>query len=984
MQIKKVLSVLLVAVMLLSVMPFTAFATDDTTGTKITEAVADGNYYSLTFGTWYIDEDTNIDKCLRITSGDVVVNLNGHTLRYSGSNDNSVFYVTGGNLTVNNGTVTGGKGNTDVHGGDGLRGGAFALTSTSLTTLNNVTITDNQADWGGGIFLDNSDCSVILNHSAITNNRVNSYWSPWGGDGGAIFFDGGSATLNDSVISNNVSENGNRPGIRIGESCRGIYISGNTVIYDNIVNNNQQNLYIGGDVGGYGNFSGVTVTGELGENAKIGVTMENPSAQAFTATAQENLAYNDPAGFTSDSETYHVVKSTSEQLILVQASNIEAYGFNGVYDGNPHGITVNVIDPSDAEVNYGTTKGTYNLTESPTYTEIGTYPVYYQTTVKSMAGEYIVIEGAEIVNIQAGVNFLPNGASGTMDSIIVTNSVTLPENGFTNTVHYVFSGWLCDDDNQIYQPGDTVSITKVVTNFTAQWTEVPVYTVTFNSNGGSAVDAQELQTGTKAVKPAKPTKAGYHFVSWQLSGVDFDFNTPITQNITLTAVWGEGISEETSFDNGIPDGWTQSSSDGNYQWRIGVGDQDESTGTHSGDTNALITHVSSGSTAYLIMPLMDLSSTAAATIDCWYINRDWGGDIDEFGVYYRVNGGEWQEIWATGSGSAHGSWTELSIDLPSAAFVSNVEIGFKATDGYGFGVGLDDVVFEASSASAEPNNGYSLTLDDGINVNFLIDTDFYGAEDGYIEYEYIKSSTTESAEREGGRKDVATLPTYNGGNVYDGDSQLTLKAAPAQIAEDYIIRVYNKDSELQKTFTVSIADYCEKMQDNATCGELMTALLNYGQLANEYFGYAAKVEGDYEVPHTANYKADLSAEETAALDSLAAASIVNQGTAQVTGVSYIAQMNPEFKFFFTGTSATTAEVSGDLSATVEKTNTGATVKVTGLNASDFGKTFTVTVDGTVLEYNGYAYLKAAMNSAALKDLAQGIFRYAQAADKTFN
>ena len=109
-----------------------------------------------------------------------------------------------------------------------------------------------------------------------------------------------------------------------------------------------------------------------------------------------------------------------------------------------------------------------------------------------MAGEYIVIEGAEIFNIQAGVNFLPNGASGTMDSIIVTDSVTLPENGFTNTVHYVFSGWLCDDDNQIYQPGDTVSITKVVTNFTAQWTEVPVYTVTFNSNGGSAVDAQEL------------------------------------------------------------------------------------------------------------------------------------------------------------------------------------------------------------------------------------------------------------------------------------------------------------------------------------------------------------------------------------------------------------------------------------------------------------------------------------------------------------
>lgn len=291
--------------------------------------------------------------------------------------------------------------------------------------------------------------------------------------------------------------------------------------------------------------------------------------------------------------------------------------------------------------------------------------------------------------------------------------------------------------------------------------------------------------------------------------------------------------------------------------------------------------------------------------------------------------------------------------------------------------------FEATAKSTA-DNGYNLTLDDGVNVNFLIDTDFYGAEDGYIEYEYIKSSTTESAEREGGSIDVSDLPTYSGGNVYDGDSRLTLKAAPAQIAEDYIIRVYNKAGELQKELTVSISDYCEKMQGDANYGELMTALLNYGQLANEYFGYAAKVDGDYEVPHTENYKADLSAEEIATLDSLATASIVNQGSAQVTGVSYIAQMNPEFKFFFTGISATTAEVSGDLRAKVDKTNTGATVKVTGLNASDFGKTFTVTMDGTTLEYNGYAYLKAAMNSAALKDLAQGIFRYAQAADKTFN
>ena len=282
-------------------------------------------------------------------------------------------------------------------------------------------------------------------------------------------------------------------------------------------------------------------------------------------------------------------------------------------------------------------------------------------------------------------------------------------------------------------------------------------------------------------------------------------------------------------------------------------------------------------------------------------------------------------------------------------------------------------------------NGYSLTLDDTIHVNFLIDAACYDAQDGYIVYEYVKSTNEESAERVLSEEiSMESLEQYAGDNDYHGNAVLTLSAAPAQIAEEYIIHVYNKDGELQDTLRASIAGYCEKMKADATYGELMTALLNYGQLANEYFGYAAKVDGDYEVPHTENYKATLSAQESAALDSLAVANILNQGAAQVTGVSYIAQMNPEFKFFFTGTSATEAEVSGDLSAKVEQTNTGATVRVTGLNASDFGKTFTVTIDGTALEYNGYAYLKAAMNSAALSDLARGIFRYAQAAEKTFN
>ena len=67
----------------------------------------------------------------------------------------------------------------------------------------------------------------------------------------------------------------------------------------------------------------------------------------------------------------------------------------------------------------------------------------------------------------------------------------------------------------------------------------PIYTVTFDSNGGSAVASQEIVEGYTAKEPDTPTKSGYKFSHWQLNGVEYDFDTPVTSNITLTAKWGK-------------------------------------------------------------------------------------------------------------------------------------------------------------------------------------------------------------------------------------------------------------------------------------------------------------------------------------------------------------------------------------------------------------------------------------------------------------
>ena len=66
--------------------------------------------------------------------------------------------------------------------------------------------------------------------------------------------------------------------------------------------------------------------------------------------------------------------------------------------------------------------------------------------------------------------------------------------------------------------------------YTAMIRRCPIYTVTFDSVGGSEIAAQSNEGMFFAEKPADPTKLGYTFTGW-----DYDFANPITENITVTA-----------------------------------------------------------------------------------------------------------------------------------------------------------------------------------------------------------------------------------------------------------------------------------------------------------------------------------------------------------------------------------------------------------------------------------------------------------------
>jgi uncharacterized protein YjdB len=79
--------------------------------------------------------------------------------------------------------------------------------------------------------------------------------------------------------------------------------------------------------------------------------------------------------------------------------------------------------------------------------------------------------------------------------------------------------------------------TATPVTLTAKW-QIDQYTVTFNSDGGSAVASQTVDHGGKASEPADPTRTGHNFIGWYNGTTPWNFGTAtVIANVTLTARW---------------------------------------------------------------------------------------------------------------------------------------------------------------------------------------------------------------------------------------------------------------------------------------------------------------------------------------------------------------------------------------------------------------------------------------------------------------
>ena len=100
-----------------------------------------------------------------------------------------------------------------------------------------------------------------------------------------------------------------------------------------------------------------------------------------------------------------------------------------------------------------------------------------------------------------------------------------------------FAGWVVKSTGVAYDWDAIVSADVVLK---ATWTPAVVkHTISFNSDGGTAVEPIEVEDGQAATAPTAPKKAGYEFDKWYNGESVYDWSAAVTGDLALTAHWNK-------------------------------------------------------------------------------------------------------------------------------------------------------------------------------------------------------------------------------------------------------------------------------------------------------------------------------------------------------------------------------------------------------------------------------------------------------------
>ena len=281
------------------------------------------------------------------------------------------------------------------------------------------------------------------------------------------------------------------------------------------------------------------------------------------------------------------------EIIVTKNITASATGYDGSYDGQDHGISVNVSIPaSGATVKYGTKSGTYNLTESPKYKDAGNYTVYYQVT----ADDYNTKTGSAQVKIAkltpsitaapmaSAITYgqtlanstLTGGAASVAGSFAWKEPSTSPAVANSNSTEYTvvftpndttnYNTAECKVKLTVNRANQTVTapaaVSGLVYDGSAQ-TLVTAATVTAGNTASGSI-SYSLDNASWSTSLPQGTNAGNYTVYYKVAGNDnyneFVCSVPVSVTITkadpetptgLAATFGQTLADVT-----LPEGWT--------------------------------------------------------------------------------------------------------------------------------------------------------------------------------------------------------------------------------------------------------------------------------------------------------------------------------------------------------------------------------------------------------------------------------------------
>lgn len=182
------------------------------------------------------------------------------------------------------------------------------------------------------------------------------------------------------------------------------------------------------------------------------------------------------------------------------------------------------------------------------------------------------------------VTFNPNGGT-VVEPQTVTDGQPVSRPADPVKDGYVFDGWYLGNDQYDFDRPVTKDLTLTAIYHRKPAPRPNAYTVRFDTGNGSKIDPQTVKQGGKAKKPADPTLDGYRFIGWRLNGRDYDFNTVISKDVTLTAAWEKDTSATTPGNGSGSDSDNGTGSNGNQPNGSTGSDANGSTSQNTGDAD---------------------------------------------------------------------------------------------------------------------------------------------------------------------------------------------------------------------------------------------------------------------------------------------------------------------------------------------------------------------------------------------------------------